>query len=142
MIVNPYNEVISLHDVKIENIRVEDNNAYISLDQAYLLSGDGDYILDNPLIIIYDLVDIDSNKDYPFRIKILDDDELYTPSLDDFNKFEFEILEEAYGFGLVHFYGLASFYQDGKYGTYDAFIDFHYSGDLKIKWDDKVLLEV
>lgn len=142
MIVNPYNEVISLHDMKIKNIRVEDNNAYLSLDQAYLLYSDGDYILDNPLIIIYDLVDIDSNKDYPFRIKILDEDELYTPILDDFNKFEFEILEEAYGFGLVHFYGLASFYQDEMYRTYDAFIDLHYSGELEIKWDDKVLLEI
>lgn len=31
MIVNPYQEIISLHDMRIENIEIKDNTAYINL---------------------------------------------------------------------------------------------------------------
>lgn len=31
MIVNPYQELISLHDMRIENIEIEDSTAYIKL---------------------------------------------------------------------------------------------------------------
>lgn len=142
MIVNPYTELISLHDMTIENIEIEGTRAYIHLNQAYLFAGKDDYILDNPLIIINDIIDIETNKDYPIRIRLFDDEEVITPHLSDFNEFNFNILEEAYGFGLVHFYGTATKVHNDEIFSYDCFIDIHYSGDLEIKWDDKFLIEV
>lgn len=141
MIVNPYNEIISLHDVNIKEIKIKNNNAYIKLDQAYMISINVDYVLDDPLIIINDLLDIRTNKDYPIRIRLIDDDQVYTPTLEDFNKFKFEILEESYGFGLVHFYGIATIFEDDRFVSYDAYLDFHYCGDLEIKWDSKIFVE-
>lgn len=141
MIVNPYQEVISLHDMNIENIEIEDNNAYVRLNNAYLLSQTDNFMLDNPLIIIRDLVDIESNKDYPLRIRVYDQDEIISVNLSDFNEFSFNILEEAYGFGLVHFFGIATKYIEDEPHSFDCFIDIHFCGDLEIKWDDKILLE-
>lgn len=142
MIVNPYNELISLHDMRIMNIEIEEETAYVYLDQAFMYAGKDDYILDNPVIIIHDIIDIEQNKDYPVRIRLIDDDDIITPTIADFNTFDFDILEEAYGFGLVHFYGVASQVVEDDAYRYDCLIDIHYSGDLELKWDDKKLVEV
>lgn len=141
MIVNPYNEVISLHDMRISLIELSENKAFIYLDQAFYLSSDENYILDNPLIIVNDLIETDDYKNYPVRIRLINDEEILTPTLEDFKEFSFEIIEEAYGFGLIHFFGKASKFLGDSFTSYDCFIDIHYCGDLEIKWDDKKLVE-
>ena len=141
MILNPYQEIISLHDMNIEDIEIEGNNLYVKLSNAYLLSQTDNYMLDNPLIIIRDLIDIKSNKDYPIRIRLYDQEEIIAINPSDFNKFSFNILEEAYGFGLVHFFGIATKHINDQVHSFDFFIDIHFCGDLEIKWDDKILLE-
>lgn len=140
MIVNPYQELISLHDMRIENIEIKDNTAYIKLNNAYLLGQTNGYMLDEPLIIINDLINIEANSDYPIRIRVYGDKNIFDVNISDFNKYTFDILEEAYGFGLVHFFSLAMKYQDNI--AYDCFLDIHFTGDLEIKWDNKVLLGV
>lgn len=140
MIVNPYQEIISLHDMRIENIEIKDNTAYIKLNNAYLLGQTNNYMLDEPLIIINDLINIEANSDYPIRIRLYGDKNIFDVNVSDFNNYSFDILEEAYGFGLVHFFGIVTKYQDNK--AYDCFLDIHFTGDLEIKWDNKVLLGV
>ena len=71
MIVNPYSEVLSLHYMNIIDFSVEASNALIKLSQAVLISAKDDYIIDNPLIIVNDLIDIKTNDDYPIRIKLI-----------------------------------------------------------------------
>ena len=141
MIVNPYQEVISLHDMRIENIEIEETTAYLKLNNAYLFSQTDNYMLDNPIIIIKDIIKIDSNKDYPIRIRMYDDEQIIAVNIADFNEFSFDIFEEAYGFGLVHFFGIATKYIEDEPHSFDCFIDIHFCGDLEIKWDDKILLE-
>ena len=138
MIVNPYSEVLSLHDMNIVDFTVEDGKAFINLSQAVLISTEDDYILDNPLMIVNDLIDIKTNEDYPIRIKLISDENAQSINPTEFNQYNFTILEEAYGFGLVHFYGIAT--KGDK--AFDCFIDIHYCGDLEIKWDNKILVEV
>lgn len=140
MIVNPYQELISLHDMRIENIEIEDNTAYIKLNNAYLLGQTNNYMLDKPLIIINNLINIESNINYPIIIRLYDDKNIFDVNISEFHGYSFDILEEAYGFGLVHFFGIATKYEDNK--AYDCFLDIHFTGDLEIKWDNKVLLEV
>lgn len=137
MIVNPYSEVLSLHDMNIIDFTVENGKVLIKLSQAVLISTEDDYILDNPIIIVNDLIDIKTNEDYPIRIKLISDDSVKSITYADLNKYNFTILEEAYGFGLVHFYGIAT--KGDK--AFDCFIDIHYCGDLEIKWDNKILVE-
>ena len=136
MIVNPYNELISLHDAYIEEIKIINNSAHISINQAFFISDD-DYVLDKPSIIANDLINSQSNMDYPLRIKLFNDDKVINLSLDELSDYSFCILEEAYGFGLVHFYGFAT----DRENSYDFIIDIHFSGKLEIKWDDKYLVE-
>lgn len=137
MIVNPYSEVLSLHDMNIIDFSVEGSKALIKLSQAVLISAKDDYILDNPLIIVNDLIDIKTNEDYPIRIKLIAGEKVQSITLAEFNQYNFTIHEEAYGFGLVHFYGIAT---KGE-SSFDCFIDIHYCGDLEIKWDNKILVE-
>ncbi|WP_394023002.1 hypothetical protein ACF3NF_07465 [Anaerococcus martiniensis] len=138
MIVNPYSELISLHDMDIIDFVVEDGKAIIKLSQAFLFSARADYVLDNPVVIANDLIEIKANEDYPIRIKLINNDKILSLSFNDFKDYRFNILEEAYGFGLVHFYGIATKLDK----AYDCFIDIHYCGDLEINWDNKVLVEV
>lgn len=138
MIVNPYSEVLSLHDMNIIDFSVEASNALIKLSQAVLISAKDDYIIDNPLIIVNDLIDIKTNDDYPIRIKLISGEQAQSINSEEFNQYNFTILEEAYGFGLVHFYGIAI--KGDK--AFDCFIDIHYCGNLEIKWDSKVLVEI
>ena len=140
MIVNPYQELISLHDMRIENIKIEDNTAYIKLNNAYLLGQTDTYMLDEPLIIINDLINIEANSDYPIRIRVYGDKNIFDINISDFNEYAFDILEEAYGFGLLHFFGRATKYQDNK--AYDFILYIHFTWDIEIKWDKKVLWEV
>lgn len=137
MIVNPYSEVLSLHDMNIIDFSVEGSKALIKLSQAVLISAKDDYILDNPLVIVNDLIDIKTNDDYPIRIKLISGEKVQSITLAEFKQYNFTILEEAYGFGLVHFYGIAT---KGE-RSFDCFIDIHYCGDLEIKWDNKILVE-
>lgn len=137
MIVNPYSEIISLHDMDIKEFTVKDGKAIIKLCQAFLFSATADYVLDNPEVIVNDLIEIQTNEDYPVRIKLFNDDEAISLTIDDFKDYKFNILEEAYGFGLVHFYGIATKLDK----AYDCLIDIHYCGDLEINWDNKVLVE-
>lgn len=137
MIVNPYSEVLSLHDMNIIDFSVEGRKALIKLSQAVLISAKDDYILDNPLVIVNDLIDIKTNDDYPIRIKLISGEKVQSITPAEFNQYNFTILEEAYGFGLVHFYGIAT---KGE-RSFDCFIDIHYCGDLEIKWDNKILVE-
>ncbi|MBM0046920.1 hypothetical protein JNO63_07415 [Anaerococcus sp. mt242] len=137
MIVNPYSEIISLHDMDIKEFTVKDGKAIIKLCQTFLFSATADYVLDNPEVIVNDLIEIQTNEDYPVRIKLFNDDEAISLTIDDFKDYKFNILEEAYGFGLVHFYGIATKLDK----AYDCLIDIHYCGDLEINWDNKVLVE-
>lgn len=137
MIVNPYQELMSLHDMYIESIEVKESDAYIRLNQAYFISGNEDYVLENPTIIARDLITIETNSDYPIRIKLISDDEVINLSYKEIDNYSFGILEEAYGFGLIHFYGYATI--DDR--SYDFLMDFHFCGNLEIKWDDKYLVE-
>lgn len=137
MIVNPYSEVLSLHDMNIIDFSVEGSKALIKLSQAVLIFAKDDYILDNPLVIVNDLIDIKTNDDYPIRIKLISGEKVQSITPAEFNQYNFTILEEAYGFGLVHFYGIAT---KGE-RSFDCFIDIHYCGDLEIKWDNKILVE-
>lgn len=138
MIVNPYSEIISLHDMQIVDFTIENNNALIKLNEALLFSPEADYTLDNPLIIVNDLINLEENNDYPIRIKLLNDTNVKSIGLLEFKNYNFTILEETYGFGLVHFLGVAT--RDGT--AYDCTIDIHYYGELELKWDSKVLVEV
>lgn len=137
MIVNPYNELLSLHDMYIENIEVIGNDAHIYLNQAYFISGNEDYVLDKPVIIAHDLIKLEANNDYPFRIKLISDREIKDIEYEDIKDYSLGILEEAYGFGLVHFYG----YAVSGDKSYDFLLDIHFCGSLEIKWEDKYLVE-
>ena len=92
MIVNPYSEIISLHDMDIKEFTVKDGKAIIKLCQTFLFSATADYVLDNPEVIVNDLIEIQTNEDYPVRIKLFNDDEAISLTIDDFKDYKFNIL--------------------------------------------------
>lgn len=138
MIINPYKEVISLHDMNILDFKVENNKAFLSLNQAILVKDKKYQVIDDPLIIINDLLEIKANEDYPIRITLINKDNVYNIEPKNFTSYNFTILEEAYGHNLVHLYGIATKYSNG----YDFMIDIHYCGDIEIKWNEKIPVEV
>ena len=129
MIIKPYNELVSLHDMNILDFIVVKNKVFLKLNQAILLADKKYQVIDNPLIIINDLLEIKTNEDYPIRIKLISDNNIYDISPKEITGYNFTILEEAYGHNLVHLYGIATKNSNG----YDFMIDIHYCGDIEIK---------
>ncbi|WP_311486398.1 hypothetical protein [uncultured Anaerococcus sp.] len=141
MILKPYREVFSLHDSKIFDINRRERDLEISLSSMVIFENGKTFAIDNPKIICHDLIDIEANMDYPVRILAFEKNPINL-SLDEFKDYTFDIIEEAYGQGLIHFYGIGNTYKDGKPSTYDMSIDIFYRGELEAIWDRKDQVEI
>lgn len=136
MILKPYKEVFSLHDSKILSINRNENNLEISLANMVIFENSKTLAIDNPKIICHDLIDIEANMDYPVRIKVFGKN-AKNLTIDEFKDYTFDILEEAYGRGLIHFYGIGNLYKDGRFSAYDMSLDIFYRGEIEAIWDMK-----
>ena len=141
MILKPYREVFSLHDSKIFAIKRREKDLEISLSSMAIFDKGKTFAIDNPKIICHDLIDIEANMDYPVRILAFEKNPIDL-TIDEFKDYTFDIIEEAYGEGLIHFYGIGNTYKDGKPSAYDMSIDIFYRGELEAIWDRKDQVEV
>lgn len=141
MILKPYREVFSLHDSKIFSINRRGNDLEISLASMLIFENGNSYLIDNPKIICHDLIDIEANKDYPVRI-VAFDKEVNNLTIDEFKDYTFDIIEEAYGEGIIHFNGIGNVYKDGKRSAFDMSLDIFYRGDIEATWDRKELVKI
>lgn len=141
MILKPYREVFSLHDSKIFSIKRREKDLEISLASMVIFEKGKSFAIDNPKIICHDLIDIEANMDYPVRILAFEKNPIDL-TIDEFKDYTFDIIEEAYGEGLIHFYGIGNTYKDGKPSAYDMSIDIFYRGELEAIWDRKYQVEV
>lgn len=141
MILKPEKLVFSLHDSKIFDINRREKDLEISLSSMVIFENGKTFAIDNPKIICHDLIDLEANMDYPVRIHAFEKNPINL-SLDEFKDYTFDIIEEAYGEGLIHFYGIGNTYKDGKPSTYDMSIDIFYRGELEAIWDRKDQVEI
>ena len=141
MILKPYREVFSLHDSKIFYIKRREKDLEISLSSMVIFENGKTFAIDNPKIICHDLIDIEANMDYPVRILAFENNPKDL-TIDEFKDYTLDIIEEAYGEGLIHFYGIGNTYKDGKPSAYDMSIDIFYRGELEAIWDRKYQVEV
>lgn len=141
MILKPYKEVFSLHDSKILSINRNENNLEISLANMVIFENSKTFAIDSPKIICHDLIDIEANMDYPVRIKVFGKN-AKNLTIDEFKDYTFDILEEAYGRGLIHFYGIGNLYKDGRLSDYDMSLDIFYRGEIEAVWDMKDQVEI
>lgn len=141
MILKPYREVFSLHDSKIFSIKRREKDLEISLASMVIFEKGKSFAIDNPKIICHDLIDIEANMDYPVRILAFEKNPIDL-TIDEFKDYTFDIIEEAYGEGLIHIYGIGNTYKDGKPSAYDMSIDIFYRGELEAIWDRKDQVEV
>lgn len=141
MILKPYREVFSLHDSKIFAIKRMEKDLEISLSSMVIFENGKTFAIDNPKIICHDLIDIEANMDYPVRILAFEKNPIDL-SLDEFKDYTFDIIEEAYGEGLIHFYGIGNNCKAGKPSAVDMTIDIFYRGELEAIWDRKDQVEV
>lgn len=141
MILKPYREVFSLHDSKIFAIKRREKDLEISLASMDIFENDKTLAIDNPKIICHDLIDIEANADYPVRI--IDFEKAPKKlTIDEFKEYTFDIIEEAYGEGLIHFYGIGNFYKDGRPAAFDMTIDIFYRGVIEATWSRKDQVEI
>lgn len=141
MILKPYREVFSLHDSKIFSIKRREKDLVISLSSIVIFENGKTLAIDNPKIICHDLIDIEANMDYPVRILAFEKN-LIDLTIDEFKDYTFDIIEEAYGEGLIHFYGIGNTYKDGKPSAFDMTVDIFYRGELEAIWDRKDQVEI
>lgn len=99
------------------------------------------FVIDNPKIICHDLIDIETNRAYPVRI-VAFDKEVKNLTIDEFRGYTFDIIEEAYGEGIIHFNGIGNVYKDGKRSAFDMTIDIFYRGEIEAIWDRKELVKI
>lgn len=123
MILKPYNEGFSLHDSKIFDIIRREKDLEINLSSMVIFENGKTFLIDNPKIICHDLIDIEANMDYPVRI-IVFEKEAKKLTIDEFKDLSFDIIEESYGKGLAHFYGIGNIYKDGRRSSFDMSIYF------------------
>lgn len=141
MILKPYKEVFSLHDSKILSINRNENNLEISLANMVIFENSKTLAIDNTKIICHDLIDIEANMDYPVRIKVFGKN-AKNLTIDEFKDYTFDILEEAYGIGLIHFCGIGNLHKDGRLSAYDMSLDIFYRGEMEAVWDMKDQVEI
>lgn len=141
MILKPYREVFSLHDSKIFAIKRREKDLEISLSSMVIFENGKTFAIDNPKIICHDLIDIEANMDYPVRILAFEKNPIDL-TIDEFKDYTFDIIEEAYGQGLIHFYGIGNICKAGKPSAFDMTIDIFYRGELEAIWDRKDQVEV
>lgn len=141
MIIKPYREVFSLHDSKIFAIKRREKDLEISLASMVIFEKGKSFAIDNPKIICHDLIDIEANMDYPVRILAFEKNPIDL-TIDEFKDYTFDIIEEAYGQGLIHFYGIGNICKAGKPSAFDMTIDIFYRGELEAIWDRKDQVEV
>lgn len=141
MILKPYKEVFSLHDSKIFAIKRKENDLEISLESMAVFEDGKTLAIDNPKIICHDLIDIEANMDYPVRI-VSFEKEVKNLTIDEFKNYTFDIMEEAYGAGLIHFYGIGNVYKDGRPFAFDMTIDIFYRGEIEVTWNRKDKVEI
>lgn len=136
MILKPYREVFSLHDSKIFAINRRGCDLEISLSSMVIFENGKTFVIDNPKIICHDLIDIKANMDYPVRIIVFEKEDKNL-TIDEFKDYTFDIIEEAYGPNLIHFYGIGNICKDGIPTAFDMTIDIFYSGEIEATWDMK-----
>ena len=136
MILKPYREVFSLHDSKIFGINRRGCDLEISLSSMVIFENGKTFVIDNPIIICHDLIDIEANMDYPVRILSFEKNPKNL-TLDEFKDYTFDIIEEAYGSNLIHFYGIGNICKDGIPTAFDMTIDIFYRGEIEATWDMK-----
>ena len=141
MILKPYREVFSLHDSKIFAINRRGCDLEMSLSSMVISENGKTFVIDNPKIICHDLIDIEANKDYPVRIVVFDK-EANKLTIDEFEDYTFDIIEEAYGEGIIHFNGIGNVYKDGKRSAFDMTIDIFHRGEIEAIWDRKELVKI
>ena len=141
MILKPYREVFSLHDSKIFSIKRREKDLEISLASMVIFENGKTCVIDNPKIICHDLIDIEANMDYPVRILAFEKNPIDL-TIDEFKDYTFDIIEEAYGEGLIHFYGIGNTYKDGKPSAFDMTVDIFYRGEIEAIWDRKDQVEI
>lgn len=136
MILKPYREVFSLHDSKIFATNRRGCDLEISLSSMVIFENGKTFVIDNPIIICHDLIDIEANMDYPVRILSFEKNPKNL-TLDEFKDYTFDIIEEAYGSNLIHFYGIGNICKDGIPTAFDMTIDIFYRGEIEATWDMK-----
>lgn len=141
MILKPYREFFSLHDSKIFSIKRREKDLEISLSSMAIFDKGKTFAIDNPKIICHDLIDIEANMDYPVRILAFEKNPIDL-TIDEFKDYTFDIIEEAYGQGLIHFYGIGNICKAGKPSAFDMTIDIFYRGELEAIWDRKEQVEI
>ena len=141
MILKPYRAVFSLHDSKIFDIKRREKDLEISLASMVIFENDKTLAIENKKIICHDLIDIETNMDYPVRI-VGFEKEAKKLTLDEFKDYTFDIIEEAYGEGLIHFYGIGNIYKDEKPSAFDMTIDIFYRGEIEAIWKKKNQIEI
>lgn len=141
MILKPYNEGFSLHDSKIFDIIRREKDLEINLSSMVIFENGKTFLIDNPKIICHDLIDIEANMDYPVRI-IVFEKEAKKLTIDEFKDLSFDIIEESYGKGLAHFYGIGNIYKDGRRSSFDMSIDIFYRGEMEAIWNRKDQVEI
>lgn len=141
MILKPYREVFILHDSKIFAIKRREKDFEISLASMVIFENGKSFAIDNPKIICHDLIDIEANRAYPVRI-VAFEKESKNLTIDEFKDYTFDIIEEAYGEGLIHFYGIGNFYKDGRPSAFDMSIDIFYRGEIEAIWSRKDQVEI
>lgn len=141
MILKPYREVFSLHDSKIFAIKRREKDLEISLSSMAIFDKGKTFAIDNPKIICHDLIDIEANMDYPVRILAFEKNPIDL-TIDEFKDYTFDIIEEAYGQGLIHFYGIGNICKAGKPSAFYMSIDIFYRGEIEAIWDRKEQVEI
>lgn len=141
MILKPYREFFSLHDSKIFSIKRREKDLEISLSSMAIFEKGKTFAIDNPKIICHDLIDLEANMDYPVRIHAFEKNPINL-SLDEFKDYTFDIIEEAYGEGLIHFYGIGNICKAGKPSAFYMSIDIFYRGEIEAIWDRKEQVEI
>lgn len=141
MILKPYREFFSLHDSKIFSIKRREKDLEISLSSMAIFEKGKTFAIDNPKIICHDLIDLEANMDYPARIHAFEKNPINL-SLDEFKDYTFDIIEEAYGEGLIHFYGIGNICKAGKPSAFYMSIDIFYRGEIEAIWDRKEQVEI
>ena len=65
-------------------------------------------------------------------------------TIDEFKAYTFDIIEEAYGEGLIHFYGIGNVCKEGSPSAFDMTIDMFYRGEIQATWsrEDQVETKV
>ena len=141
MFLRPESLLFSLHDSKIFYINRMENDLEIRLSGMVIVENNRTFAIDKPKIACHDLIDIEASKDYPVRIMAFYKEVKYL-TIDEFKGYTFDILEEAYGDGIIHFYGIGNLYKEGRPHALAMTIDIFYGGELEAIWDRKDKVEI